>query len=151
LLSALKVTPTSIGASGPTSKIAGVAVLGQMVQGQAEASKAPNNRKRKVNRNLHFIAIFSRTIFVYRDRCVSKPPQNLRTCFLFISAKVALAKSRTDTTRRATSVEPFQDQLPESIKWFSLAIRPYRTRQNRLNASARSYERVTNRSVPSGV
>jgi hypothetical protein len=119
LLSALNVTPTSIGASGPTSKIAGVAVLGQMVQGQAEASKAPNSRKRNVNRNLHFIAIFSWTIFFHRDRCVSVSAE-LADLFPVHFGEGGAAKSRIDTTRRATSVEPFQDQLPESIKWFRL-------------------------------
>src|ERR1700731_3906058 len=94
LLSALKVTPTSNGASGPASKIAGVAVLGQMVQGQAEASKALSKRKRDVSKNLTFIAIFSRTFRIHRDRCVSQSPQNCGAVLLLISAKSCTAESR---------------------------------------------------------
>jgi hypothetical protein len=59
LLSALKVTPSSIAASGPASTIAGVVVLGQMVQGQAQASKVPDKKKRNVSKHLTFIAILS--------------------------------------------------------------------------------------------
>src|ERR1700680_80238 len=63
LLSALKLTPSSTGASGPPSTTAGTVVIGQMVQGHAEAPKAGNKRKRNANKTLTFIAIFSRTLF----------------------------------------------------------------------------------------
>src|ERR1700680_965768 len=63
LLSALKLTPSSTGASGPPSTTAGTAVIGQMVQGHAEAPKAGNKRKRNANKTLTFIAIFSRPFF----------------------------------------------------------------------------------------
>jgi hypothetical protein len=59
LLSALKVTPSSTGASAPASTNAGVVVFGQMVQGQAEASETGNKRKRNVSKTLAFIATFS--------------------------------------------------------------------------------------------
>src|SRR6267154_414706 len=72
-----------MGASGPPSTIAGVAVLGQMVQGQAEASRAPNSRKRNVSKTLTFIAIFSRTFLNSSPSLCSKLLRGIAEQFSF--------------------------------------------------------------------
>lgn len=57
MVSALKLTPSSTGESDPTSSTAGVAVLGQIVQGQANNVDVLPRANRAANKNLIFIVI----------------------------------------------------------------------------------------------